>query len=56
MNVYRVENGANRINFSKATVDGMKSLGLIKFKGTTSLTPGITVYHYVPDVPTRGKW
>lgn len=56
MNVYRVENGANKINFSKAAVDGMKSLGLISFKGTTNHTPGIVVYHYVPATPSRGKW
>lgn len=56
MNVHRVENGANKINFSKAAVDGMKSLGLITFKGTTSHTPGITVYHYVPAVRAKGKW
>lgn len=46
---YVVTNGDKREGFSKPAMESLKTLGIVKFIGTTKSSSGI-VYNYVPYV------
>jgi hypothetical protein len=60
MNVYKVSNGAESANFSKAVIDELKRLNMIVSQGSTTVRENVRVFHYAanprPRDTGRGKW
>lgn len=50
---HRVTNGVNSATFSKAQIEDMKMLGLIKSRGSSVVKNGVRVYWYTAAFDNR---